>query len=1117
MTDTIQVSIEVSSADQICVELEPCMDEASTSYTTCSGVNAGITNYGEWVLNVNTGCINYASGTLAGDQVDTLCVIACDSLANVCDTTYIIVTITEELPCETTPDTVYVTMEVNASEVVCVELEECMDEASITYSTCAGVNFGVTPYGEWALNASNGCIGYNSGATPGDQVDTLCVIACDSSGVCDTTYMIITITEEVPCEAVNDTLYISVPVNGAAFACASLEACLDTAALSFTSCSGDIEGVTNYGSWILDVTTGCMTYTAGDQPGLFVDTLCIIACDSVQNVCDTTYLIITVTPDCPDIVLDEVVNLNIPDCDGQAEYCLDIPLNEIVNYTFSENGVPFNGIIGGCDNDSLFGYNYSLIPGQGSAGPYILDEWSINGVVFSGQFQDLKALVDSMNLWDPAGNWVIDNVILNIIGGDKVSDYGPLRMTQVNTFVKANIQLNDLFIPLGTLVAVDTGLHVIVITEISTGCTDTLTLNVNCFDCPEVYSGPVTLELADCNDLAEICLDINMMDLPDGYIITDNGDDYMGAIEPCDVDSFLSYNYFAVVNADPQGPYTVEFWIVNGQFYGGEVQDIQALVDSMNVWDPTGNWQLDETTQMITGGDPQKDYGILRVLKGGSELAVLQPNSLIVPNGAQIQLAAGSHELVITSTETGCVNTYSIEVECTIAPPEYDIIDTVVVLGDTDTLCLDIDDVGTIISFSNLCPDLSDGNVSIQWFTGTSCFAYTGLNIGVDTFCIEICGDLGCDSTMVIIHVIPPTMSTDTIETTVLIGFTDTLCLSPQITGQIDTVFNICPDASGMFADIVSIDGTPCLEITGEAIGTDTACIVICDDLGTCDTTIVVVHVVPPTPETVVYTIDVGQDSIHCLDLNELSGTVLTVTDICADQEIAVDWTINDTTLCIEFTGLAEGADTACIVFCDAVACDTVYIVVNVIPGGGPTDQPPVAVNDSSTVKENRMVIINVMANDTLNGPFTGGGIITGPTRGTVTGTLPGNFTYKPQNGFCGGVDSFTYYIANAVGMDTATVYVTVVCRTLVIYSGFSPNGDDINDTFMIDGIDDYPNNELTVFNRWGNQVFYRRGYTTDGGWDGRWEGNDLPDGTYFYILRDGEGETYSGYVQIHR
>ncbi|MBK7342586.1 MAG: hypothetical protein IPJ06_05425 [Saprospiraceae bacterium] len=591
-----------------------------------------------------------------------------------------------------------------------------------------------------------------------------------------------------------------------------------------------------------------------------------------------------------------------------------------------------------------------------------------------------------MNLWDPAGNWLIDNVILNIVGGDKVSAYGPLRVTQTNTFIKANIQLNDLLRPLGTQVAVDTGLHVIVITDILTGCTDTLTLHVNCIDCPELYTGPTTIELADCGDLAEICLDLDLMDLPDGYSIQDNGDPYQGNLEPCSVDSFLSYNYFAVVNADPQGPYTVEYWIVNGQFVGGQVADILELVDSMNVWDPTGNWMLDETTQMITGGDGQNDYGLLRITKGGVELASMQPNSLLLPVGTQITLTPGSHQIVITTTATGCVNTYDLQIECLITPPDYDVIDTMVVLGDTDTLCLDITDVGIITGFSNLCPELSDGNASIQWFSGTNCFAYTGLNIGVDTFCIEICGDLGCDSTMVIIHVVPPTMSTDTIETTVLIGFTDTLCLSPQIAGQIVSVENICPASSGMFADIVSINGTPCLEITGEAIGSDTACIVICDNLGICDTTVVIVHVVPPTADQVIYTIEVGQDSLHCLDLSELSGSVLSVTDICADAEVAVDWTINDTTLCIEFTGLVEGTDTACIVFCDAIACDTTYIIVNVTTTGGPVDEPPVAVNDSSTVKENRTVFINVMANDTLNGVFTGGGIVTGPKRGTVSG-----------------------------------------------------------------------------------------------------------------------------------
>ncbi|MEM9822867.1 MAG: gliding motility-associated C-terminal domain-containing protein, partial [Bacteroidota bacterium] len=87
----------------------------------------------------------------------------------------------------------------------------------------------------------------------------------------------------------------------------------------------------------------------------------------------------------------------------------------------------------------------------------------------------------------------------------------------------------------------------------------------------------------------------------------------------------------------------------------------------------------------------------------------------------------------------------------------------------------------------------------------------------------------------------------------------------------------------------------------------------------------------------------------------------------------------------------------------------------------------------------------------------------------------------------------------------------------LTIFSGFSPNGDGVNDFFQIRGIERFPNNSVLVFNRWGNEVFRSRGYTNDQGWDGRWEGKDLPDGTYFYVIEDGEGNQYSGYVQIHR
>ena len=81
----------------------------------------------------------------------------------------------------------------------------------------------------------------------------------------------------------------------------------------------------------------------------------------------------------------------------------------------------------------------------------------------------------------------------------------------------------------------------------------------------------------------------------------------------------------------------------------------------------------------------------------------------------------------------------------------------------------------------------------------------------------------------------------------------------------------------------------------------------------------------------------------------------------------------------------------------------------------------------------------------------------------------------------------------------------------LLIPEGFSPNGDAINDTFIIPGLGYlFPNFEMEIFNRWGNKVFK---YTNEGRseplwWDGYSDGrltvggnNSLPTGTYYYVL----------------
>ncbi|MBP6185203.1 MAG: gliding motility-associated C-terminal domain-containing protein [Saprospiraceae bacterium] len=1059
-------------------------------------------------IGFNVGVVSTTTQLLLPEGTHEIIIYEPNALCG--DTLIVTVVCQPDTQC-TNIDTIYASVIVTESIEVCVELEACMDAVVTTFESCNGDLSGQTQLGAWALDASTGCMLYTAGDYPG--VDTLCVIACDSiAGICDTTYIIITCEPKPSCPSL-DTIHVVVEVTNTVVSCIELESCMTPVHTTYQSCTGLLSGATLFGTWSLDPQTGCVTYVAGTTIG--ADTLCVVACDTIVGVCDTTIIVIQITPNCPDIVVPTHVNLHAEDCNGQGLYCLDIPLNQIAQYAFTDNGVPFSGIVDGCAFDSLYGYNYSLIPGGGNAGPYKLDEWSINGTPFSGQFQTLNDLLDLMNAFDPAGNWAVDMAIVNIIGGDKVSTYGPLRITQTNTFIKATINLNDLLMPQGTLISVDTGVHVLVMTDIITGCTDTITLNVNCEDCPDIYAGADTLFVTDCAELAKLCLDMDIMNLQD-YSFLDNNLPYTGSFFGCDFDSLQAYNYTSVINAAPQGPYTI-VWTINGLSYTGEVQTMEELVDSMNVWDNTGNWVIDLAMNMIRGGDASNNYGVILVSlvsQPGVPVAGLQPNLQPLPNGVALELGTGNHSITVTNNLNGCTYNIDVVVSCEEGPGEPgDVIEKFVYYGDTDTLCLDTTGLGTIIGFSNICPDKSNGNASIQYIAETACILYTGDLLGSDTFCIVICGTAGCDTTEVIIHVIP---KTDTLHQEILIGFSDVICIDTEVPGVIDSVYNICASASGQYADIAILSGTNCLEYTGEAIGTDTACIVICDDLGNCDTTILIVHVVPPTADTVVFILDIDQDSVHCLDLSELSGTVLSITDICAGPETSVDFNIVDSTACITFTAIQEGSDTACIVFCDAITCDTVIIIVHVVPGGN-VQQPPVAVDDSTMVMENRTVVIQVLNNDTLNGVLVDRGIIVSPTNGTVTLTSQGHYLYTPNAGFCGGIDSFDYYIANAVGVDTARVFITVNCRKITIYTGLSPNGDLVNDVFIIDGIDEFPENEVIIFNRWGNQVFYMKGYSNDKAWDGRWEGKDLPDGTYFYLVRDGEGETYSGYVQIHR
>jgi gliding motility-associated-like protein len=81
----------------------------------------------------------------------------------------------------------------------------------------------------------------------------------------------------------------------------------------------------------------------------------------------------------------------------------------------------------------------------------------------------------------------------------------------------------------------------------------------------------------------------------------------------------------------------------------------------------------------------------------------------------------------------------------------------------------------------------------------------------------------------------------------------------------------------------------------------------------------------------------------------------------------------------------------------------------------------------------------------------------------------------------------------------------------------FTPNGNSINDTWVIPGLEGYNTKQLAVYSRYGTMVYYSGEYQND--WDGTLMGNGVPvpDATYYYTLKLDGGKQMSGYVYINR
>ena len=85
----------------------------------------------------------------------------------------------------------------------------------------------------------------------------------------------------------------------------------------------------------------------------------------------------------------------------------------------------------------------------------------------------------------------------------------------------------------------------------------------------------------------------------------------------------------------------------------------------------------------------------------------------------------------------------------------------------------------------------------------------------------------------------------------------------------------------------------------------------------------------------------------------------------------------------------------------------------------------------------------------------------------------------------------------------TKTINVTTSnTDELYIPNAFTPNGDGINDVFVVQSINDCMVYEMSIYNRWGQMLFYTDSYPLI--WDGTFNGDPVPTGSYIYLIRGG-------------
>ena len=469
------------------------------------------------------------------------------------------------------------------------------------------------------------------------------------------------------------------------------------------------------------------------------------------------------------------------------------------------------------------------------------------------------------------------------------------------------------------------------------------------------------------------------------------------------------------------------------------------------------------------------------------------------------------------------------------------IIDTTITENGSLEICLDATDAnGDTLGICDINPMPTNGVVS-NYNDSTLCFTYTPNTnyIGQDTMSIIVCdGNGGSDTVLVVIETITPNynpvITESVIDTTTTENVSVEICI--EATDANGDTLGICDVNPMPVNGVVSNynDSTLCFTYTPNTdyIGQDTMSIIVCDGNGGSDTVLVVINTTeviddnPIVEDTIYVSVIENTPLVVCIPANIATADSLGICNIDPMPVNGVVSNYNDSTLCFTYSPNTNfvGQDTLIVVVCNSSGVtNLVTVFINVKPTVDPNPNTIVVLDTLNiTTPQDESIVICIDATDSNSETLGICSVLESPLNGQLVNVTDSTlcFSYIPNDNY-NGEETITLIICDGNGeSDTITVVVSVLSKDeLFIPGGFSPNGDNVNDVFVISGISSKDNTTLIIFNRWGNKIYEASPYNNN--WDGLnmfgiSEGQKLPVGTYFYIFKIND-KSSKGYIYLNR